>query len=121
MAKQWQKITTDLENYEDYLSAALSLLQMSLYGYGRLSVDILVHKMSAPQISHTSLLGLHVFSYADTTNMDNLTKPLATAFFFLRQVHRKAGNPNAPRAYSVSAGALTTVTGADQDPTEDAT
>ena len=55
---------------------------MSLYGYGRLSVDILVHKMSAPQISHTSLLGLHVFSYADTTNMDNLTKPLATAFFF---------------------------------------
>ena len=22
MAKQWQKITTDLENYEDYLSAA---------------------------------------------------------------------------------------------------
>ena len=102
MANDW----TELSPAQDlYLQAALKLLKATLAEYNHLTVSLLKPKMAKPTITPNNLLGLHVYSYADTSDQDNLLKPLVSAFFFLRQVHRPAGETNEDPAYCMSVGA----------------
>jgi hypothetical protein len=102
MANEW----TPLDSTQVlYLGAALNLLQSTLDEYNPLTVTLLKRKMRQPTITASNLLGLYVYSYADTSSPVSLLSPLASAFFFLRQVHRPKGKTNEDPAYCLSVGA----------------
>jgi hypothetical protein len=102
MANGW----TELSAAQDLcLDAALKLLKSTLAEYNHLNVALLKSKMTRPTNTPNNLLGSHVYSYADTSNQGNLLKPLASAFFFLRQVHRPKGTKNEDPAFCMSVGA----------------
>ena len=99
MAAGWREINEELTKLDDYIAGALFLLQQTLEGYERLSVDVLKHKMTQPVIIKSVLRCLYIYSYADyQADIDNLLNPQATAFFFLRQKTQ-------PRAFCLTVGA----------------
>jgi len=106
MANAWTKLdaTPGL-----YLGPALSLLKSTLTEYNHLTVPDLKPKMQKPKTTPNNLLALHVYSYADTSDQKNLLTPLASAFFFLRQVHRPKGKTNEDPAFCMSVGAVPTL------------
>ncbi len=52
---------------EDYIIGALSLIELTLYGYTHLSVDMLVGKMANPTATSPSIASdcLYLYSYGD--------------------------------------------------------
>src|SRR4051812_38480143 len=106
MANDWTQLT---KAQGPYLQSALSLLQSTLSEYDYLTVPLLLPKFEKPTIRPSNLLGLYVYSYADTSDEKNLLNPLASAFFFLRQVHRPKGNKNELPAYCLTVGAVPTL------------